>query len=149
MRGGYIMKTHQAVPNSPLLYIVQPKLEQSVTYMQKTFIGHTEKIKKQTEEPQSVKETERDLRETFKTKDFQEMTLGEKLNFLSNLPAHLSNIKCSLVMDNKNYEGYIVGYKDKQVIFQTAKERKRVTIAEENIVSLTLIGLGEEQSSNG
>jgi hypothetical protein len=138
------MKTQHAVPNSPLLYIVQPKLEQAVTYMQGTFIGHTEKAKKQT-----AKETKRELRETFETKDFQEMTLGEKLNFLANLPAHLSNIKCSLITDNKNYEGYIIGYKDKQVVFQTAKDRKRVTISRENIVSLTLIGLEEEKRSNG
>ncbi|WP_044748659.1 CotO family spore coat protein [Aeribacillus alveayuensis] len=131
------MKTHQAVPNSPLLYIVQPKLEQAVTYMQETFIGHTKKAKKL---------TERELRKTFETKDFQEMTLGEKLNFLANLPAHLSKIKCNLIVDNKNYEGYIVEYKDKQVIFQTAKDNKRVTIPLEKIVSLTLIGLGEEQT---
>jgi hypothetical protein len=137
------MKTHQAIPNSPLLYIVQPKLKQTVTYMQETFIGHTEKAKKQT-----AKETETELRGTFETKDFQEMTLGEKLNFLANLPAHLSNIKCNLVMDNKNYEGYIIEYKDKQVIFQTAKDNKRVIISPEKIVSLTLIGLGEK-SSNG
>jgi hypothetical protein len=140
------MKTKQAVPNSPLLYIVQPKLKQTVTYMQKTFIGHTGKAKKQTEESQTVKETEGHLRKTFETKDFQEMTLSEKLNFLANLPAHLSNIKCNLIVGNKNYEGYIIEYKDKQVIFQTAKDNERVTISTEKIVSLTLIGLGEEQA---
>jgi hypothetical protein len=140
------MKTNQAVPNSPLLYIVQPKLKQTVTYMQKTFIGHTEKTKKKTQESQIVKETEGHLRKTFETKDFQKMTLGEKLNFLANLPAHLSKIKCNLIIDNKNYEGYIIEYKDKQVIFQTAKDNERVTISTEKIVSLTLIGLGEEQT---
>ncbi|MBA2872142.1 hypothetical protein HNQ85_002432 [Anoxybacillus calidus] len=140
------MKTHQAVPNSPLLYIVQPKLKQTVTYMQETFIAHTEKVKKQTEESQTIKETEGHLRKAFETKGFQEMTLGEKLNFLANLPAHLSKIKCNLIIDNKNYEGYIIEYKDKQVIFQTAKDNERVTISTEKIASLTLIGIGEEQT---
>ncbi|RAK15357.1 spore coat protein CotO [Anoxybacillus vitaminiphilus] len=130
------MKTHQAVPNSPLLYIVQPKLKQTVTYMQETFIGHAEKDKKQTQEAQ----------ETFATKEFQKMTLGEKLNFLANLPAHLANIKCNLIMDNTNYEGYIIEYKDKQVVFQTAKDNERITLLPEKIVSLTLIGLEEEQT---
>jgi hypothetical protein len=142
------MKTHQIVRNEPLLYIVQPKLEPTVSYMQKSFKAQRNSSEK-IEEDHRVNEThlteaEQVLQEHKKTKLFQEMTLEEKLQFLTKLPNQLSSIKCKLVTKKGDYKGFICEYTNEYVVFQIEKGDK-INIPVKQIVSISLIGLGKDK----
>ncbi|MBA2874951.1 CotO family spore coat protein [Thermaerobacillus caldiproteolyticus] len=142
------MKTNQVVRNEPLLYIVQPKLEPTVSYMQKSFKEEkksSEKVEKDDRIHETdLKDVEQFFQENVKTKLFQDMDLEEKLQFLTTLPNQLSSIKCQLATKKRNYKGFICEYKNEHVIFQTEKHDK-VNIPVEQIVSISLIGLGKEK----
>jgi hypothetical protein len=142
------MKTHQIVQNEPLLYIVQPKLEPTVSYMQKTFKGQRNRSEKIAGDHRNnethLTETEQVLKEHEKTKLFQEMTLEEKLQFLTKLPKELSSIKCKLVTKKGDYKGLICEYTNEHVVFQIEKGDK-MNIPVKQIVSVSLIGLGKEK----
>jgi hypothetical protein len=132
------MKRRDMVENEPLLYIVQPKLERVVSYMQKTFKSKKAVEKKMGHEnewghEEIVQEQE---------KQFQQMSLEEQLSFLANLPEHFSNIKCKLVSTDGEREGIIRKYDKTEIIMDTAFGE--VVIPRKEVVSLTLIGFSEK-----
>lgn len=111
----------QSVPNEPLLYIVQPKLEPKTSYMQQLF-----QAKKTVSRPRGMK-------------PFQEMTLEEQVQFLVKLPQQLAT-KCKMVTKKGEYEGFIAEYRNGHIKFQIDKGEK-ITIPFKQVESVALIGL--------
>ncbi|MCZ0756156.1 CotO family spore coat protein [Anoxybacillus sp. J5B_2022] len=120
----------QIVPNEPLLYIVQPKLEPKTSYMQQLF--------------QAKKAANRanKLEAVMNTKQFQEMTLEEQVQFLVKLPQQLSPIKCKIVTKKGEYQGFISEYRNGHLRFQMEKGEK-ITIPFKQVVSVSLIGFAK------
>lgn len=113
----------QRVPNEPLLYIVQPKLEPKTSYMQQLF---------------QAKKTANRTRER---KQFQQMTLEEQVQFLVKLPQPLAT-KCKMVTKKGAYEGFIVDFRNGHIKFQIEKGEK-ITIPFKQVESVSLIGLAK------
>jgi|GEM_PF-722929 len=137
------MKKNETVLNVPLLYIVQPRLEPTVSHMQMSYRENTQKGEvKLKATPGFDKEIERrTVRNEFK--QFQEMELDEQLRFLANLPNRLAHLKCKLVTKNGEYEGILRGYDRDVVLFLDIANDKQLEISVQQIVSITLIGLRE------
>jgi hypothetical protein len=140
------MKRNDIVENEPLLYIVQPKLERTVAYMQRTFKSKAA-VEQQTKQKSEWKSGEI-VQENLKPqqeKQFQQMSLEEKLSFLASLPAPLSHMKCKLVSIDGEKEGIIHKYDGKEITIDTVSGT--FVIPRKEVVSVTLIGLsgkGEE-----
>lgn len=126
------MERRDMVENEPLLYIVQPKRDRAVAYMQRTFQSSAA-VGQRTGSEELAEQQE---------KQFQQMTLEEQLSFLANLPAHLSNIKCKLISTNGEREGIIRQYDGMEIVMDTAFGE--AVIPRKEVVSLALIGLLEE-----
>lgn len=120
------------VPNEPLLYIVQPKLEPKVSYMQQSF-----------QAKKALNRANKFEQKQIHPKQFQEMTLEEQVQFLTKLPNQLSAIKCKIVTKKGEYQGFISEYRNGHVKFQIEKGDK-ITIPFKQIVSVSLIGFGKE-----
>ncbi|ARP41826.1 MULTISPECIES: CotO family spore coat protein [Geobacillus] len=100
------MRKEKVVETKPLLYIVQPKDMRAVAHMQETFTWANRSHQKKTDGvAQQVGEEQR----TFfvKKREFQAMTLDEKLAFLTDLPAHLPPLKCEFATKEQSYEGVL------------------------------------------
>jgi hypothetical protein len=135
------MERRDMIENKPLLYIVQPKLDRVVAYMQRTFQSRAAVGQRTRSEELAEKNLDQQ-----QEKQFQQMSLEEQLSFLANLPAHLSNIKCKLVSTNEEREGIIRQYDGTEIVMETAFGR--AVIPRKEVVSLALIGLlekGEEE----
>ncbi|WP_027408903.1 CotO family spore coat protein [Anoxybacteroides tepidamans] len=128
----------QAVPNEPLLYIVQPKLEPKVSYMQQSF-----QAKKYAPQRASKGKRGEDEQKSIHSKQFQEMTLEEQIQFLTKLPNQLSKIKCKLTTKKGEHKGFVLEYKNGHVRFQIEKG-KQINIPFNQIISVSLIGFGKE-----
>jgi hypothetical protein len=139
------MKRSDIVENEPLLYIVQPKLERTVAYMQRTF--QSKAAVKQKPERKSEWESDEIVQENLnqqQEKQFQQMSLEEKLSFLANLPAPLSHMKCKLVSTDGEKEGLIRKYDGTEITIDTASGT--FAIPRKEVVSVALIGLsGKEE----
>lgn len=131
------MERRDMIENKPLLYIVQPKLDRVVAYMQRTFQSRAAVGQRTGSEELAEKNLDQQ-----QEKQFQQMSLEEQLSFLANLPAHLSNIKCKLVSANGEREGIIRQYDGTEIVMETAFGR--AVIPRKEVVSLALIGLLEE-----
>lgn len=135
------MERRDMVENKPLLYIVQPKLDRVVAYMQRTFQSRAaagQKVRSKGFDEKNLDQQQE--------KQFQQMSLEEQLSFLANLPAHLSNIKCKLISTNGEREGIIRQYDGTEIIIDTVFGED--VIPRKEVVSLALIGLlekGEEE----
>ncbi|SFA42992.1 hypothetical protein SAMN05192569_100545 [Parageobacillus thermantarcticus] len=131
------MERRDMVENEPLLYIVQPKLDRVVAYMQRTFQSRAAVGQRTRSEELAEKNLDQQ-----QEKQFQQMSLEEQLSFLANLPAHLSNIKCKLISTNGEREGIIRQYDGMEIVMDTAFGE--AVIPRKEVVSLALIGLLEE-----
>lgn len=99
------MRKQKVVETEPLLYIVQPKAMRAAAHMQETFTW-TNRTQQTGDAPEQV-EKEEEQRAFFVKKEFQEMTLDEKLAFLTRLPAHLPPLKCQFATKEQRYEGVL------------------------------------------
>jgi hypothetical protein len=137
------MKQSDMVENEPLFYIVQPKRERVVSYMQRTFKSKAI-IEQKTEHENEWEHEElgQNNLDQQQEKQFQQMSLEEQLSFLANFPTHLSNVKCKLVSTDGEREGIIRKYDGTEIVMDTAFGE--VAIPRKEVVSLTLIGISEK-----
>ncbi|EZP78834.1 hypothetical protein H839_03161 [Parageobacillus genomosp. 1] len=145
------MKRSDIVENEPLLYIVQPKLERTVAYMQRTFkskapVKQELKHKSEWENGEIVQENLNQQQ----GKQFQQMSLEEQLSFLASPPASLSHVKCKLVSIDGEKEGIIRKYDGTEITIDTVSGT--FVIPRKEVVSIALIGLSrkeEEEQRDG
>jgi hypothetical protein len=135
------MKRSDIIENEPLLYIVQPKLERTVAYMQRTFKSKAavEQNQKERQNGEMVQEHLNQQQE----KQFQQMSLEEQLSFLASPPASLSHVKCKLVCIDGEKEGIIRKYDGAEITIDTVSGA--FVIPRKEVVSVALIGLSREE----
>ncbi|WP_096155109.1 MULTISPECIES: CotO family spore coat protein [Bacillus] len=126
------MKESKHVTTNPVMYIAQPNLNIPSPKMQNNFISE----KMSTDKPKPVlvdedfveynqenatdKEQEEvvldkgkqliegsESKKKVATKPLKEMTIDEKVIYLTNLPKYITHIPCLIVVENENIVGYI------------------------------------------
>lgn len=135
------MKKHKNIENTPLLYIVQPKLNTVTTNMQQAiFITSQKERKKDKEEKvEQILEVDNASRKKRKLKQFQEMNVEEQVTFLLNIPSKLQSIRCVIATKETKYYGTIVDYQnevvsieqpDLQLLKLKMKDIEKITIVD-------------------
>ena len=135
------MKRRDIVENEPLLYIVQPKLERAIAYMQQTFKSKATIEQSEWGNGEIVQENQTRQQE----KQFQQMSLEEQLSFLASLTEPHSHMRCKLVSKGGEKEGIIRKYDGTEITIDTVSGT--FVIPRKEVVSVTLIGLsGKEEA---
>ncbi|SEU02694.1 Spore coat protein CotO [Salinibacillus kushneri] len=126
---------------SPLLYITQPRDVHVQASMQKYSV-----YKKKKEQNASVQQTEgkQDGEEFFSDQDdkkgFREMTIEEKINYLTELPSQMPKMKCEVITPDKRYRGLILDFADEVVKMRTIQKPYRVELSLSEIEDVRLMG---------
>lgn len=136
---------------APLLYIHQAKTDKVNAKMQHHYMGsnktkntgnatdeHVLKSKPVRQRARSFYESEEEKNDREDT-PFKEMTLKEKLDYITNRPDYAPRLTCEVRTDDRSYRGIILEYKDGKATMRTG--RRRVEIPYENMKQIRLLGL--------
>ena len=156
------MKENKQATTNPVLYISQPKLEYPSPKMQSNYISQMankeqnekklELVVSQFEQKEEVKKgsvqkeqkvvTEKtELNKEPKkvtTKPLKEMTIDEKIAYLTNLPKYIPHIPCLIVLENENIIGYIKERVNNTILVDLAKALNITVINIEEILEIHL-----------
>lgn len=88
-------------------------------------------------DPQPNEKTNSSLR---RVKPFNEMDVRERIDYLLNIPKVLPPIPCVFYTTNQNYQGYLTGFEENQLIVQFYNKTTK-TIPIDEIKNIIMIGL--------
>ncbi|WP_077600944.1 CotO family spore coat protein [Oceanobacillus sojae] len=146
--------TNKNKAQAPLLYISQPQLQEFSAPMQENYVGDYRR-KKQTEMkpvPQVKKTQSKDRKnadgDNSKTteqqsskKKFMEMTIAEKINYLTNRSEFAPPIKCEIITaSKKKYRGVIRENNTDTLALQLNNRKNKIDIAIKDIENIQLLG---------
>ncbi|WP_339178620.1 CotO family spore coat protein [Oceanobacillus sp. FSL W7-1293] len=146
--------TEKNKAQSPLLYISQPQLKASQAPMQENYVGDYRRQRKlhsnevpplNKTQPKDKKrpsaESSRSEEQQSSKKKFMEMTIPEKINYLTNRSEFAPSIRCEVMTaSNKKYRGIIRETEKDTVFLQLNNRKNRVEIAIKDIESIQLLG---------
>ncbi len=128
---------------SPLLYIVQPT-ERVVEANMQSFASHKKAMKKESvatsSEQVNKEETDAVEDKHNERKSFKDMTIAEKLAYLTRLPNQMPKMKCEIIAGEKKYRGIVLQYDENIVTLKTFQRPSRVEIPFEDISDIKLKG---------
>ncbi|MBM7702540.1 CotO family spore coat protein [Metabacillus iocasae] len=140
--------------NEPLMYIVQPTIQQMKRSMQyyfhspadqsKTVVKEIEEKSLPKEEPsfsliKTVDESAKKEEARKPNKMFQEMSIKEKAAFLAGFPKHMSQPICELTTKIDKYVGTIVEVKEDYIAFIAPPKTEELKIKIDNIRKISII----------
>ncbi|MEI3605783.1 CotO family spore coat protein [Pseudogracilibacillus sp. SE30717A] len=117
----------------PLLYIDQPNFQKPKAYMQENYVGLT--IDHVIEKEKNVEEPIRKDRNS----SFKQLTVSEKIDYLVNVPNEVAQIRCEVVLEDKNIRGTVIE-EDKEEITMKVLGRENKKIKKEDIKNILLLG---------
>ncbi|NIK13224.1 CotO family spore coat protein [Alkalibacillus almallahensis] len=124
------MSEKQAKP--PLLFISNPIQSEPEAKAQKQYYS-LEEI--------SSSESENDATETTnKRRKFHDMTIDEKLKYMTDMPAIMPKMKCEVITSNQTYVGTVEQCDDEQLVIRTVEQGFKVNMKRENIKDVRLKG---------
>lgn len=115
--------------NEPLLYVTQPELERPESKMQSEYLSGEDKKEPITREEKNKTET-----------SFKNLSIEEKINYLTDLPEDLFQMRCKFTTKKKTYFGSITAH-DEAWIQITHSGRQKVTVPIDELEQIQLIGL--------
>lgn len=75
-----------------------------------------------------------------KDNKFKDMTIDEKIAYLSNLPDHILRVKCEVQTENEAYKGIITDSIDDHVFIQVGRRSSSISIPYSEIISIRMLG---------
>ncbi|WP_040979711.1 CotO family spore coat protein [Oceanobacillus jeddahense] len=146
--------TNKNKAQAPLLYISQPRLQESTAPMQENYVGdYRKQQKKNASQVPPKKKTQLKDNKTLSSenthakdqqsskKKFMEMTIAEKINYLTNRSEFAPPIKCEIMTASKKKYRGIIREKEKDTLFLQLYNRKnKVKIEIEDIENIQLLG---------
>ncbi|WP_152657317.1 CotO family spore coat protein [Oceanobacillus sp. CFH 90083] len=146
--------TNKNKAQGPLLYISQPQLQESRAPMQENYVGDYRKTKQKDLQQASDKNRGRpkDRKDLFddhsrapgarsSKKKFMEMTVIEKVDYLTNRSEFAPPLKCEVITaSEKKYRGLIRERKADTLSFQLNNRKNRIEIALKDIENIQLLG---------
>ncbi|GEN88052.1 CotO family spore coat protein [Oceanobacillus sp. FSL W8-0428] len=146
--------TNKNKAQAPLLYISQPQLKEFSAPMQENYVGDYRR-KRQTEMksvPQAKRKQSKDGKnsdgDSSKTteqqsskKKFMEMTIIEKISYLTNRSEFAPPIKCEIItVSKKKYRGVIRENNSDTLALQLNNRKNKIEIAIKDIENIHLLG---------
>lgn len=146
--------TNKNKAQAPLLYISQPQLQEFSAPMQENYVGDYRQ-KRQTEmtpvpqvkktQSQGRKKTAGDSSKTTEQqsskKKFMEMTITEKISYLTNRSEFAPPIKCEIITNSKKkYRGVIRENDADTLALQLNNRKNKIEIAKKDIENIQLLG---------
>lgn len=123
----------------PKLYITQPSLSNPTRTMQSYY--HSGNEESETNEQESAQLLEEDNDTTSsKKKSFSEMTIEEKIIYLSSQPFHAPKVNCQIVTRDKTLIGTIEDDEADTIRIKVGSRGKLTSISKEQIEEINLIG---------
>lgn len=119
----------QLATNEPLLYVEQPELQRPKIKMQSEFIS----------EEKDVQENETEQGDLAQT-SFKNLSIEEKIQYLTEMPEDLFQMKCKFSTKDKTYFGRITE-SDTEMVEIIHSGRQRVTVNISELEQIQLIGL--------
>ncbi|WP_458110249.1 CotO family spore coat protein [Bacillus zhangzhouensis] len=114
--------------------------EQKVT-QEAELIQEREPLKEKEKQPEGVfHETKQEPRRKRVKKPLSQMSIDEKVDFLTSLPHNMPRALCLIEADGKTYRGIIMDRKENTVIIRTAGGGNPVELAIEEITSIHPLG---------
>jgi hypothetical protein len=89
---------------------------------------------------QSIQAKQDKPRKFNKVKSFSEMDLMERLEYLENFPKALPPVPCVFYTEEKNYQGYLVEYNDKDITIRFPNQTTEV-IPFKKLKDVMMIGI--------
>jgi len=146
--------TEKNKAQAPLLYISQPQLKASQAPMQENYVGDYRKQRKidASQAPPMKKTQSKDKKkpsgdssrteeQQSSKKKFMEMTITEKISYLTNRSEFAPSIRCEIMTASKKKYRGIIRETEKEIVFLQLNNRKnRVEIAIKDIESIQLLG---------
>ena len=146
--------TNKKKAQAPLLYISQPQLKESLAPMQESYVGDYRKTKqKELQQVQSMKKTQpkgkkglagddtKISKQQSSKKKFMEMTITEKVDYLTNRSEFAPSVRCEVVTtSNKKYRGVIREKKNDTIFLQVNNRKSRIEIAINDVENIQLLG---------
>ncbi|MDR0124627.1 CotO family spore coat protein [Bacillus zhangzhouensis] len=114
--------------------------EQKVT-QEAELIQEREPLKEEEKQPEGVfHETKQEPRRKRVKKPLSQMSIDEKVDFLTSLPHNMPRALCLIEADGKTYRGIIMDRKENTVIIRTAGGGNPVELAIDEITSIHPLG---------
>lgn len=146
--------TNKKKAQAPLLYIHQPELKESLAPMQDRYVGDYRKTRRKDlqQMPPMKKTQSKDRKEPLgeasspakqqsSRKKFMEMTVTEKVDYLTNRSEFAPPIKCEVMTTSKKkYRGVIREKNTDTLSFQLSNRKNRIEITMKEIESIQLLG---------
>lgn len=140
--------------HDPIYYINQPHLKTPKANMQKHSFTRRESLsmrKRQIRKNTSYRrrfnkqdmvdhDVEKSTVNEEDSKRFQNMTIRERLTYLSHHPKYTPKLRCEITANNKRHRGIVQSFEDDAVTLIV--QRKRVKISVDEITHVGLIGWG-------
>lgn len=125
------MKTKQKV--EPLLYITQPALEMVLANMQGDYRGVSG------EDITVVKTEKLEINNKPSNSAFKNLTISEKINYLTSLPREIPSIRCEVKTERDTYRGTIKQHSETEINVHVLGRGNEV-IYKSDITRINLIG---------
>ncbi|MFD1066016.1 CotO family spore coat protein [Oceanobacillus locisalsi] len=146
--------TNKNKAQSPLLYISQPQLKESAAPMQEHYFGdsgrerktdssHVPPVKKAPSKPNRshVDNAKPKEEQQSSKKKFMEMTISEKIDYLTNRSEFAPPIKCEVTVNSKKKYRGIIREKEKDILLLQLSTRKNsIKIPMQDIENIQLLG---------
>ncbi|GIO22525.1 CotO family spore coat protein [Oceanobacillus sp. J11TS1] len=146
--------TNKKKAQAPLLYISQPQLKESLAPMQESYVGDYRKTKqKDLQQVQSMRKTQpkdkkglaeddsRFSKQQSSKKKFMEMTITEKVDYLTNRSEFAPPVRCEVITTSKKkYRGVIREKKQDTLFLQVNNRKNRIEIAVNDVENIQLLG---------
>ncbi|HEY4601933.1 MAG TPA: CotO family spore coat protein [Cerasibacillus sp.] len=140
--------------HNPILYVHQPNMKTPEAHMQNHSITRRESStmkKRQTRKAIPYRRrltrpemTDNDIEmspiNTEESKSFQDMTINERLTYLSRNPKYTPKLRCEIIANEKKYRGIIQSFEDDTVVMIV--QRRRVSLSVADIMHVEMLGLG-------
>ncbi|MGG1696290.1 CotO family spore coat protein [Bacillus zhangzhouensis] len=119
-----------------------PALQQEQKITQEAeLIQEREPLKEEEKQPEGVfHETKQEPRRKRVKKPLSQMSIDEKVDFLTSLPHNMPRALCLIEADGKTYRGIIMDRKENTVIIRTAGGGNPVELAIDEITSIHPLG---------
>ncbi|WP_224740872.1 CotO family spore coat protein [Bacillus sp. 28A-2] len=117
-----------------------PQQEQKIT-QEAEFIQEREPLKEEEKQSEGVfHETKQEPKRKRVKKPLSQMSIDEKVDFLTSLPHNMPRALCLIEADGKTYRGIIVDRKENIAIIRTAGGGNPVELAIDEITSIHPLG---------
>lgn len=146
--------TNKNKAQAPLLYISQPQLQEFSAPMQENYVGdyrrklqtemkHVPPAKKiqSKDRKNQADDNNKTAEQRSSKKKFMEMTITEKINYLTNRSEFAPSIKCEIITaSKKKYRGVIRENNTDTLFLQLNNRKNRIEIVIKDIENIQLLG---------